>query len=51
MGTGHSIYHGAELFCIKIDDNIVVEILGKPPVLFTASCHITIALWTQTYNL
>ena len=54
MGTGHSIYHGAELFCIKIDDNIVVEILGKPPVfatMFTASCHITRALWTQTYNL
>ena len=31
MGTGH--YLGAELFCIKIDENIVVEILGKPLVL------------------
>ena len=31
--TGYSIYHGAEIFCIKIDDNIVVEILGKRLVL------------------
>ena len=53
MGTGHSIYHGAELFCIKIDDYCCRN-FGKTPSLatmFTASCHITIAHWTQTYNL